>query len=208
MTFQDRLRTLEKTHHDLLKRKNEKELLGNGIFSRYKYPVLTAEHTPLSWRYDLNPRTNPFLMTRFGINGVFNSGAIKWKGKYILMARVEGYDRKSFFAIAESDNGVDNFRFREYPVVIPEAAIPDTNIYDIRLTHHEDGWIYGLFCTERRDPSAAESNQTAAIAQCAIARTRDFDTWERLPDLKTPSPQQLRSIPPTLKVRLAYPHRT
>jgi 4-O-beta-D-mannosyl-D-glucose phosphorylase len=190
MTFQDRLRTLEKTHHDLLKRKNEKELLGNGIFSRYKYPVLTAEHTPLSWRYDLNPRTNPFLMTRFGINGVFNSGAIKWKGKYMLMARVEGYDRKSFFAIAESDNGVDNFRFRAYPVVIPETAVPDTNIYDIRLTHHEDGWIYGLFCTERRDPSADSGDQTAAVAQCGIVRTLDLEEWHRLPDLKTNSAQQ------------------
>jgi 4-O-beta-D-mannosyl-D-glucose phosphorylase len=190
MNFQDRLSTLEKTHHDLLKRKNEKELLGNGIFSRYKYPVLTAEHTPLSWRYDLNPRTNPFLMTRFGINGVFNSGAIKWKGKYVLMARVEGYDRKSFFALAESDNGVDNFRFRDYPVVIPETSVPDTNIYDIRLTNHEDGWVYGLFCTERRDPSAAGSDQSAAIAQCGIVRTLDLEEWERLPDLKTNSAQQ------------------
>src|SRR6185503_15985299 len=116
--------------------------------------------------------------------------AIKWKGKYMLMARVEGYDRKSFFAIAESDNGVDNFRFREYPVVIPETAVPDTNIYDIRLTHHEDGWIYGLFCTERRDPSADSGDQTAAVAQCGIVRTLDLEEWHRLPDLKTNSAQQ------------------
>jgi 4-O-beta-D-mannosyl-D-glucose phosphorylase len=190
MVFEDRLATLEKTHHDLLTRKNEREPLGNGLFSRYKYPVLTAEHAPLTWRYDLDPQTNPHLMTRFGINGVFNAGAIKWKGKYVLMARVEGYDRKSFFALAESDNGIDNFRFREFPVVIPETADPDTNIYDIRLTLHEDGWVYGLFCTERRDPSAESSDQTAALAQCGIVRTRDLETWERLPDLKTNSAQQ------------------
>lgn len=190
MVFEDRLATLGKTHHDLLDRKNEKEPLGNGLFSRYKYPVLTADHAPLSWRYDLDPETNPHLLTRLGINGVFNAGAIKWKGKYVLMARVEGYDRKSFFALAESNNGIDNFRFREFPVVIPETADPDTNIYDIRLTQHEDGWVYGLFCTERRDPSAASSDQTAAIAQCGIVRTRDLGTWERLPDLKTNSAQQ------------------
>jgi 4-O-beta-D-mannosyl-D-glucose phosphorylase len=190
MVFEDRLATHGKTHHDLLDRKNEKEPLGNGLFFRYKYPVLTADHAPLSWRYDLNPETNPHLLTRLGINGVFNAGAIKWKGKYVLMARVEGYDRKSFFALAESNNGIDNFRFREFPVVIPETADPDTNIYDIRLTQHEDGWVYGLFCTERRDPSAASSDQTAAIAQCGIVRTRDLGTWERLPDLKTNSAQQ------------------
>lgn len=190
MVFQDRLRTLKKTHSDLLTRRNEKEPLGNGIFSRFKYPVLTAEHAPLSWRYDFDPRTNPYLMTRFGINGIFNAGAIRWNGKYILMARVEGYDRKSFFALAESDNGVDNFRFREYPIVIPETSDPDINIYDIRLTHHEDGWVYGLFCTERRDPAADSTDQTAAIAQCGIVRTRDLGSWERLPDLKTNSAQQ------------------
>ncbi|HEV2481586.1 MAG TPA: glycosidase [Puia sp.] len=190
MVFEARLATLEKTHHDLLNKKNEKEPHGNGLFSRYKYPVLTAEHAPLTWRYDFDPKTNPHLITRFGINGIFNAGAIKWNGKYVLMARVEGYDRKSFFALAESDNGIDNFRFHEFPVVIPETADPDTNIYDIRLTHHEDGWLYGLFCTERRDPAAESSDQTAAIAQCGIVRTKDLGTWQRLPDLKTSSAQQ------------------
>ena len=190
MTFKDRLSALEKTQYELLGRRNEKELLGNGIFSRYRYPVLTAEHAPLAWRYDLNPKTNPYLMTRFGINGVFNAGAIKWGGRYILMARVEGYDRKSFFALAESETGVDGFRFRDYPVVIPEGVEPDTNIYDIRLTLHEDGWVYGLFCTERRDPSAADGDQTAAVAQCGIVRTKDLERWERLPDLRTRSAQQ------------------
>jgi 4-O-beta-D-mannosyl-D-glucose phosphorylase len=190
MVYQDRLRTLEKAHRDLLTRKNTAELPGNGVFTRYKYPVLTAEHAPLTWRYDLDPETNPFLMMRFGINGVFNAGAIQWKGKYVLMARVEGYDRKSFFALADSDNGLDNFRFRDYPVVIPETADPDTNIYDVRLTHHEDGWVYGLFCTERRDPNAPSGDQTAAVAQCGIVRTKDLTTWERLPDLRTHSPQQ------------------
>lgn len=190
MAFEERLRLLERTHYDLLARKNEREPIGNGIFSRYRYPVLTAEHAPLTWRYDLDPDTNPFLLTRLGINGVFNAGAIKWNGKYCLMARVEGWDRKSFFAIAESDNGIDNFRFRDYPIEIPETADPDTNIYDIRLTQHEDGWVYGLFCTERRDPAADSGDQTAAVAQCGIVRTNDLYTWERLPDLKTNSAQQ------------------
>jgi 4-O-beta-D-mannosyl-D-glucose phosphorylase len=152
--------------------------------------VLTAEHTPLAWRYDFNPQTNPYLMQRFGINAVFNSGSIKFQDTYILVARVEGNDKKSFFAIAESETGVDNFVFHDYPIVMPQTGNPDTNIYDMRLVAHEDGWIYGLFCTERRDPSAAEGDQAAAIAQCGIARTKDLVGWERLPDLKTLSPQQ------------------
>ena len=188
--FTERLSRLERAYEALVSRKNEPMPDGNGIFVRYKHPVLTAAHTRLTWRYDLNPDNNPYLMERFGINGVFNSGAIKWKGKYLLMARVEGVDRKSFFAIAESGNGIDNFRFREYPCIIPETDDPDGNIYDIRLTAHEDGYIYGLFCTERKDPAAAPFDQSAAIAACGIVRTKDMLHWERLPDLKTPSPQQ------------------
>lgn len=190
MHFEERLEALQKAHQQLLNRKNKSETLGNGIFSRYQYPILTAEHTPLFWRYDLDQATNPHLMTRFGINGVFNAGAIKWNNKYVLAVRVEGYDRKSFFAIAESDNGIDNFKFRDFPVIIPETENPDTNIYDIRLVQHEDGWVYGLFCTERRDTTAPDGDQTAAVAQCGIVRTKDLKTWERLPDLQTRSAQQ------------------
>ena len=190
IVFKDRLEVLKSAHEELVSRKNSRLEPGNGIFDRYVNPVLTAAHTPLEWRYDLNPQTNPYLQERFGINATFNSGAIKFNGKYVIVARVEGLDRKSFFAIAESDNGIDNFRFWEYPIVMPETSEPDTNIYDMRLVQHEDGWIYGLFCTERRDPTAAEGDQSAAVAQCGIARTRDLVTWERLPDLKTPSPQQ------------------
>lgn len=188
--FEQRLLALQAAHTTLMNRPNKKEELGNGVYHRYQYPVLTAAHAPLNWRYDLNSKTNPHLMERFGINGTFNSGAIKFKGKYLVIARVEGNDRKSFFAVAESNNGIDNFRFWEYPINMPETAIPDTNIYDMRVVEHEDGWIYGLFCTERRDPSASEGDQSAAVAQCGIARTKDLVTWERLADLKTPSPQQ------------------
>lgn len=188
--FYNRLEKLEQEHENLLNRKNEIAEEGNGIFNRYKFPVLTAEHTPLFWRYDLNIETNPYLMQRFGINAAFNAGAIKWNNKYIVAARVEGADRKSFFAIAESPNGIDNFRFWDYPVNMPETDEPDTNIYDMRLVLHEDGWIYGLFCTERRDPSAPATDQSSAIAQCGIARTKDLKTWERLSDLITQSPQQ------------------
>jgi len=163
---------------------------GNGIIDRYKNAVLTAAHAPLNWRYDLSPDTNPYLLERISINSVFNAGAIKLNNKYLVMARVEAGNRKSFFAVAESDNGIDNFRFWEQPVVMPQTAVPDTNVYDIRLTQHEDGWIYGLFCTERRDPHASQADQSAAIAQCGIARTKDLIQWERLADLKTKSPQQ------------------
>lgn len=190
MHFEERLEALQKSHQQLLNRKNKSETLGNGIFSRYQYPILTADHTPLFWRYDLDQATNPHLMTRFGINGVFNAGAIKWNNKYVLVVRVEGYDRKSFFSIAESDNGVDNFKFRDFPVMIPETENPDTNIYDMRLVQHEDGFVYGLFCTERRNTTAPDGDQTAAVAQCGIVRTRDLKTWERLPDLQTKSAQQ------------------
>lgn len=188
--FFNRLSELEKRQEELLSLPNEEITPGNGIFKRYKHPVLTAKHIPLFWRYDLNPQNNPHLMERFAINAVLNAGAIKWNDRYIVMARVEAADRKSFFAIAESPNGTENFRFWDYPVNIPETDLPDTNIYDIRLVQHQDGWIYGLFCTERRDGSAPESDQSAAIAQCGIARTKDLVSWERLKDLKTPSPQQ------------------
>src|SRR5437762_11279896 len=180
-----RLEQLEKDHAKLIAQKNEPVSGSNGIFSRYRFPVLTAAHTPLSWRYDLNPATNPFLMERFGINAVMNAGAIKWNDKYLVVARVEGMDRKSFFAIAESPNGIDNFCFWDYPINIPETENPDTNIYDMRLTQHEDGWIYGLFCTERRNTKAPEADQSAAIAQCGIVRTKDMMQWERLADLIT-----------------------
>ena len=188
--FEQRLAALRNQHEQLLARPNAPVLPGNGIYERYERPVLTAAHTPLFWRYDLNPANNPYLMERFGINAVFNAGAIKWQGKYLVCARVEGVDRKSFFAIAESPNGVDQFRFWDFPVTLPETEEPDVNVYDMRLVQHEDGWIYGLFCTERKDPDAPASDTSSAVAQCGIARTRDLLTWERLPDLRTPSPQQ------------------
>ena len=155
----------------------------NGVWQRYANPVLTAEHTPLFWRYDLNPKTNPFMLERFGINGVFNSGAIKFNGKYVLVARVEGKDRKSFFAVAESDNGIDNFHFWPYPVTIPGEDA--TNVYDMRLTAHEDGWIYGVYCAERHDPDAAPGDLSSAIAAAGVVRTKDLKNWERLPDIKS-----------------------
>lgn len=188
--FVERLQQLELTQEELLKRPNETLGESNGVVQRYKNPVLTAKHTPLFWRYDLDEQKNPHLLERFGINAVLNAGAIRFNDKYIVVARVEGNDRKSFFAIAQSDNGIDNFRFWDYPVVMPETANPDTNVYDMRLVQHEDGWIYGLFCTERRDPNASPADQSAAIAQCGIARTKDLKNWERLNDLATKSPQQ------------------
>ncbi len=161
----------------------------NGLFERYKYPVLTREHAPLHWRYDLNMETNPFFMERLGINAVMNSGAIYLNGKYCLVARVEGSDRKSFFAVAESDNGIDNFRFWDYPVVLPDTCPEETNVYDMRLTRHEDGWIYGVFCSESKDTSVGDLS--AAVAAAGIVRTKDLKQWERLPNLKTlRSPQQ------------------
>jgi len=188
--FYERLERMEKEYADLLSRANHPVKDTNGVVTRYEFPVLTAKHVPLNWRYDLNPVTNPFLIERFGINGAFNAGAIKWNGKYLLLARMEGVDRKSFFAVAESNNGIDGFKFWKQPIIIPETNNPDANIYDIRVVQHEDGWVYGLFCTERRDPSAHEFDQSAAIAQCGIVRTKDLINWERLPDLVTPSPQQ------------------
>ncbi|MFY0687224.1 MAG: glycosidase [Cyclobacteriaceae bacterium] len=184
-----RLEQLKKEHEELITRKNGPTAT-NGVVQRYKYPVITAAHTPLFWRYDLNPETNPFMMERQGVNAAFNSGAMIFNGKICLVVRVEGYDRKSFFAIAESENGIDNFRFWDHPITLPETDEPDTNVYDMRLTQHEDGWIYGLFCTERRDPNAPEYDQSAADAKCGIARTKDLVSWERLADLDSGGAQQ------------------
>ena len=188
--FDQRLEEITKDHEALLNRINEPIKPGNGIYMRYKYPVLTAAHTPLEWRYDFDPEMNPYLMERFGINATFNAGAIKWSGKYVMMVRVEGNDRKSFFAVAESPNGIDNFRFAEYPIIIPETENPDTNIYDMRLTAHEDGWVYGIFCTERKDPNAPAGDLSAAVAAAGIVRSKDLKNWERLPDLKSKSQQR------------------
>ena len=179
---------LLKNHMELLERPNFPEEYSNGIFERYTNPVVTAKHTPLAWRYDFNPETNPFGLERIGINATFNPGAMKGQGKYILAVRVEGNDRKSFFAMAESPNGVDNFKFWEKPVVMPQYGEPDTNVYDMRLTQHEDGWVYGIFCTERKDKKIGDT--TAAVANAGIARTKDLINWERLPDLLSNSGQQ------------------
>lgn len=188
MTFQEKYARELAKQEVLLTRKNEKTNDYNGIYDRYKYPVLTAEHAPILWRYDLNPETNPNFMERLGVNAVMNSGAIEMNGKICLVARVEGSDRKSFFAVAESESGVDNFRFWDYPVQLPDTEPDETNVYDMRLTKHQDGWIYGVFCSESKDK---ESNDlSAATAQAGIVRTKDLKTWERLPNLKSRSPQQ------------------
>ena len=188
--YNNRLHILKKEHESLISRKNKMIFSENGIFERYKYPILTAAHTPLEWRYDLNPETNPYLMERIGVNATMNSGAIKWNGKYLIIVRVEGNDRKSFFAIAESPNGIDNFRFWEYPIHLPDTDPSETNVYDIRLTTHEDGWIYGIFCSESLDPNAAPGDLSSAIAKAGIVRTKDLKSWERLPNLISQSQQR------------------
>lgn len=189
-THLEHVKRLFNDYEKLVTKKNSPAEGGNGIYQRYKLPVLTAAHAPVHWRYDLNPKTNPLLLERIGVNAAFNSGAILWNGKIVLVVRVEGNDRKSFFALAESVSCVDNFRFRDYPIQLPQTNDPDTNVYDMRLVKHEDGWIYGLFCTERRDRTAKDFDQSAAVAQCGIVRTRDLETWERLPDLVTKGGQQ------------------
>ena len=191
--FELKRKRLGQQHRALVQRRNAKLQAGNGIFDRYRYPVLTAEHTPLTWRYDFNRTTNPHLMTRLGINSVFNVGAMEWQGNIVLMARVEGWDRKSFFAVAESQSGVDRFEFWDYPVRLPDFEPEETNVYDMRLVRHEDGWIYGLFCAERHDDSRP-GDLSAAVARCGIARTRDLVKWERLPDLKTNSLHQRNCV--------------
>ena len=188
--FEKRSILLKRDYEQTIKLKNEVILPGNGVFERYINPVLTANHTPLFWRYDWDEKTNPNLIERFGINAVFNAGAIKWKGKYLMVARVEGSDRKSFFAIAESPNGIDNFEFWDYPIALPETEKPDVNVYDMRLTAHEDGWIYGVFCVERKDPNAPKGDLSSATASAGIVRTKDLKTWIRLPDLISQSQQR------------------
>lgn len=188
--FDKRLKDLITDHEHLLALPNEPVTRSNGVFVRYKNPVLTAAHTPLHWRYDFDPISNPYLMERIGMNATFNSGAIKWNGRYLLVVRVEGADRKSFFAIAESPTGVDQFRFWDYPITMPQGENPETNVYDMRLTSHEDGWVYGIFCSEKLDPLAAPSDLSSAVASAGIVRTKDLITWERLPDLKSKSQQR------------------
>lgn len=188
--FEKRQKQLEQEYANIIRLRNKKAEKGNGIFSRYENPVLTAAHVPLNWKYDFNPQTNPYLLERIGINATFNAGAIKFNGKYCMVVRVEGADRKSFFAVAESPNGIDQFTFWDEPVTLPETNDLDTNVYDMRIVVHEDGWMYGLFCTERKDPAAPVHDQSMAVAQCGIVRTKDLKIWERLADLKTPSPQQ------------------
>lgn len=190
ISYDERLRLIQNYHNKILEQKNEPLFSMHGIYRRYKYPVITAEHIPLEWRFDLNPDRNPRLLERMGINSTFNPGAIFHNGKYCLVVRVEGWDRKSFFAVAESTDGINDFRFRPEPVLMPETNEPDVNVYDMRLTLHEDGWIYGVFCTERKDPDAPPHDLSSAIAKAGIARTKDLLTWERLNDLKTLSNQQ------------------
>ena len=189
-SFEERLNVLTSGYQELLSRRNVAEEDPSGWFSRYRYPVLTAQHVPLEWRYDLDPKTNPCLLQRLGVNAVFNAGAILWKGRHIMVARVEGFDRKSFFAVAESPDGINQFSFWKRPLEIPEWGEPTTNLYDMRLTEHQDGWIYGVFCAERKDPYAAAGDLSSAVASAGIARTRDLKTWERLPDLKSRSQQR------------------
>ncbi|MBQ6226252.1 MAG: glycosidase [Bacteroidaceae bacterium] len=189
MTYATRKKQLFERHEALLALKNEPEEWGNGIYEKYQRPILTAEHTPLHWRYDFSEKDNPYLMQRIMMNAVLNAGAIKLDDRYLLVCRVEGADRKSFFAVAESPNGIDSFRFWDEPITMPEDVIPATNIYDMRVTQHEDGWIYGVFCAERHDDSQP-GNLSAATATAAIARTKDLITWERLPDLKSRSQQR------------------
>ena len=186
--FNERKAKVFDAYEKLISRKNEKTDYMGGAYDRYKYPVLTADHAPVIWRYDLDPETNPFFMERLGINAVLNSGAIELNGKFYLVARVEGNDRKSFFAVAESDSPVDGFRFWDYPVLLPDTNPEETNVYDMRLTKHEDGYIYGVFCSESKDTSS--NDLSAAVAQAGIVRTKDLKTWERLPNLKSKSPQQ------------------
>lgn len=205
--FNQKAAQLIASHEKLIRRKNEPIKENNGIFQRYKYPVLTGAHAPIHWRYDFDCKTNPQLLERIGVNAAFNVGAVEHEGKILLIARVEGADRKSFFAVAESRSGVDNFRFRDYPIALPEIpGSPDTNVYDMRITKHEDGWYYGVFCTERKDPDAPRGDLSSAVAQAGIARTKDFDKWERLPDLRTNSPQQRNVVlhPEFVKGRYAF----
>jgi len=191
--FDREVKRLFKKHNELIIRKNRAMKRGNGIYERYIYPAITRYHIPVFWKYDLNYKTNPELLMRLGVNTTFNAGAIKLNGKYCMVLRTEGFDVKSFFAVAESPNGIDNWVFHDRPVQMPVTDDPETNVYDIRLTHHEDGWIYGLFCAERKDKSKPEDS-SAALASCGIARTKDLVDWERLPDLESGAAQQRNCV--------------
>lgn len=193
-SFDEKLVALRQRHEALITRPNEPDTsFYNGVYERYQNPVVTEAHVPIEWQYDLNPATNPFLQARLEMNAALNPGAIFWKGKYVLCVRCEGVDRKSFFALAESENGVDGFRFRERPLQIPETDRPDVNLYDMRFTAHDDGYVYGVFCTERPHPEA-NGDVSAAEAQCGVIRSKDLESWERLPDLQSPSPQQRNAV--------------
>ncbi len=189
-TFSMNLNKITREYETLINKKNKLLKTYNGIYHRYKYPVVTADHIPYFWKYDLNQERNPYLIQRIGVNAAFNAGAMKFGDKYVLAVRVEGWDRKSFFAIAESDSGVDGFRFRDRPILMPENEDPDINVYDMRLISHEDGWIYGIFCTERKDVFAPPGNTSKAMASAGMARTKNLDQWERLPDLISTTGQQ------------------
>lgn len=191
-TFESAYARESARYEALVTRKNKPSDFYNGVYTRWEHPVLTREHAPLIWRYDLNPETNPYFMERLGVNAVFNAGAIKLNGKYCLVARVEGNDRKSFFAVAESDSPVEGFRFRDFPVQLPDTCPDEVNVYDMRLTRHEDGWIYGVFCSESKDP--ADPDLSAAVAAAGIVRTKDLETWERLPNLITKESPQQRNV--------------
>lgn len=189
--FSQRVALVRKNHSALVLKKNRVDpSWDNGVVNRWLNPVLTGKHVPLEWRYDFNPKTNPLFLERLGMNAALNSGAIEHEGKMMLIPRLEGVDRKSFFAVAESANGVDNFRFVGGPVAFAENSKDETNHYDMRATRHEDGWVYGTFCVEKKDPKAPENDTSTAVASCGLVRTKDFKKWERLPDLVTPSPQQ------------------
>ena len=190
--FHKKCEEIMQRYEAVVTRKNEKSDFYNGIYDRYKYPVLTRDHIPPFWKYDMNPETNPYFMERLGVNAVFNSGAIDLNGKFYLVARVEGNDRKSFFAVAESDNGIDGFRFWDYPVLLDDVCPNETNVYDMRLTKHEDGYIYGVFCSESKDTSV--NDLSAAVAAAGIVRTKDLKTWERLENLKTLNSPQQRNV--------------
>lgn len=187
--FTAKINELLNQYREVIGRPNSvDESFYNGIYDRWQNPVLTRDHIPVFWKYDMNPETNPYSMERLGVNATFNSGAVYLDGKYYLVARVEGNDRKSFFAVAESDKGTEGFKFWDYPVELPDTCPEETNVYDMRLTQHEDGWIYGVFCSESKDPT--NPDLSAANAAAGIVRTKDLKTWERLPNLQTRSPQQ------------------
>ena len=190
--FEENKAKVMKRYEEIINRKNVKSDFYNGIYDRYEYPVLTRDHIPPFWKFDMNPETNPRFMERLGVNAVMNSGAIELNNKFYLVARVEGNDRKSFFAVAESDNGIDGFRFWDYPVLLDDVCPEETNVYDMRLTKHEDGYIYGVFCSERKDTTV--NDLSAAVAVGGIVRTKDLTTWERLGKLKTLNSPQQRNV--------------